>query len=102
MDDFTRQMREEQRSEFFGKYKGLVVENQDPEKRGRLQVQVPQVLGDLKVWATPCVPYAGKDKGLFLMPDKKTGVWVEFEAGNASLPIWSGCFWTDGQAPEQN
>jgi uncharacterized protein involved in type VI secretion and phage assembly len=102
MSDFARRNQQEQRSEFFGKYRGQVVENVDPEQRGRLQVQVPSVLGDLKVWALPCVPYVGKSKGLFLMPDKKVGVWVEFEAGNPSFPIWSGCFWNEREAPEKS
>jgi hypothetical protein len=27
-------------------------------------------------------------------------VWVEFEAGDPSYPIWVGCFWADGQVPK--
>jgi hypothetical protein len=28
-----------------------------------------------------------------------TNVWVEFEGGNTDLPIWSGCFWAEGELP---
>ena len=82
---------------FYGKYRGTVVNNVDPTQRGRLQVSVPAVMGETAVWALPCVPYAGANVGLFLLPDIGTGVWVEFEAGNSNHPIWVGCFWGDGQ-----
>lgn len=84
------------RPQFFGKYRGTVSDNLDPQKRGRLQVSVPAVLGDVSAWAMPCVPYAGPNLGFYAMPEIGTGVWVEFEAGDVSFPIWSGCFWADG------
>lgn len=84
---------------FFGKYRGQVRGNLDPTGRGRLQVVVPAVLGDAEVWAMPCVPYAGNGVGLFAMPEPGTGIWVEFEAGDPSFAIWTGCFWADGEAP---
>jgi uncharacterized protein involved in type VI secretion and phage assembly len=95
-------MHSEQRAEFYGKYRGVVTDNEDPEQRGRLKVQVPQVLAELEVWALPNVPYAGKNKGMFFMPDKDQAVWVEFEAGDPSFPIWCGCFWGAGEAPESD
>jgi hypothetical protein len=85
---------------FFGKYRGVVKDNDDPAGRGRLLVKVNAVMSGEPVWAMPCVPYAGKNMGLYAMPEKGTGVWVEFEAGNPSYPIWVGCFWGDGQAPK--
>lgn len=84
---------------FFGKYRGLVVDSDDPTERGRIKVEVPAVMGEETVWAMPCSPYAGADVGFFAMPDVGTGVWVEFEAGDPSFPIWVGCFWGDGQIP---
>jgi len=82
---------------FFGKYRGLVVDNQDSTSRARLQVKVPAVMGDVPIWALPCVPYAGDSVGFFALPDVGTAVWIEFEAGNIDYPIWVGCFWSDGQ-----
>jgi uncharacterized protein involved in type VI secretion and phage assembly len=84
---------------FFGKYRGIVTDNNDPTGRGRIEVVVPAVMGDAPVWALPCVPYAGDNMGFYAIPEKDTGVWVEFEAGDPSYPIWVGCFWADGQAP---
>lgn len=85
---------------FYGKYRGVVVDNDDAQRRGRLRVRVPAVLGELEVWALPCVPYAGRQRGLYAIPDVDTGVWVEFEAGHPSYPIWTGCFWAEGDLEE--
>lgn len=81
----------------FGKYRGVVVSNDDESKRGRILVRVPSVLGDLEVWAMPCVPYAGESIGFHAIPPEKSGIWVEFEGGLPSFPIWSGCFWADNE-----
>ena len=89
------------RGHYFGKYRGAVSDNADPTSRGRLKVKVPAVLGSLEVWAMPCVPYAGDGVGFYSLPEPGTGVWVEFEAGDPSYPIWSGCFWADNELPDQ-
>ena len=99
--DTVDQLLELIRGRYLGKYRGTVVDNADPTDRGRLQVRVPAVLGELAVWAMPCVPYAGAGVGLHLLPEPDTGVWVEFEAGDPSYPIWVGCFWADGEIPDQ-
>src|ERR1035441_5856052 len=88
------------RGHFFGKYRGTVLDNSDSTNRGRLKVSVPSVLGDVDVWAVPCVPYAGDGVGFYSLPEPGTGVWVEFEAGDPSFAIWTGCFWGDGQLPD--
>ena len=48
----------------------------------------------------PCVPYAGASVGFYSLPEPGTGIWVEFEAGDPSFPIWSGCFWGDNELPD--
>jgi hypothetical protein len=79
---------------FFGKYRGLVLNNLDPEQRGRLQVQVPDVAGLLPVtWALPCFPFAGKQMGAWMIPQIGAGVWVEFEQGDPNHPVWTGGFY---------
>lgn len=85
---------------WFGKYRGTVSDNADPTNRGRLKVKVPSVLGTVEAWAMPCVPYAGASVGFYSLPEPGTGVWVEFEAGDPSYPIWSGCFWADNELPD--
>ena len=85
---------------FYGKYRGLVTINVDPQKRGRLKAMVPEVLGEVpSSWALPCVPYAGTTSGFFAIPSVGAGVWIEFEAGDVSRPIWCGAWWGSGELP---
>jgi uncharacterized protein involved in type VI secretion and phage assembly len=88
-------------SQYFGKYRGTVVQNVDPEQRGRLMVSVPAVTGTGQLnWALPSVPFAGPGVGFFAIPPVGANVWVEYEAGDSNVPIWSGCFWgMRGEAP---
>lgn len=97
--DLLAQLVDWVKSKKFGKYRGQVVSNEDKTTRGRLKVKVPEVLGTLEVWAMPCVPYAGPQVAFFAMPPKDAGVWIEFEGGDPSFPIWTGCFWADNQMP---
>jgi uncharacterized protein involved in type VI secretion and phage assembly len=81
-------------TKYYGKYRGTVVQNVDPEQRGRIQVLVPDVSNVVpSTWATACVPLAGKSMGTYLVPQMGSGVWIEYEQGDADFPIWTGCFW---------
>jgi uncharacterized protein involved in type VI secretion and phage assembly len=84
----------ETETRFFGKYRGRVVENVDPLQIGRIMAQVPDVLAEIpSSWALPCVPAAGIQAGCFIVPPVGSQVWIEFEQGDPSLPIWTGGFW---------
>jgi uncharacterized protein involved in type VI secretion and phage assembly len=86
-------------NQYYGKYRGMVLNNVDPMQKGRLLIQVPDVLGPgMSSWAMPCVPIAGTQMGTYMIPIIGAGVWVEFEGGNPDYPIWTGCFW--GSAAE--
>jgi hypothetical protein len=90
-----------QQRKFYGKYRGQVVNNEDPLMLGRIRAKVPAIFSDNDSgWAFPCVPYAGKGVGFFFIPPIGANVWIEFEGGNPEHPIWSGCFWSAGEAPE--
>ncbi len=80
---------------YFGKYRAFVADNQDPEKRGRLKLTVPSVLGgEQSDWALPCFPYGGgSDFGFIAVPPMESQVVVEFIEGDVSSPIWTGTFW---------
>lgn len=94
---------------FYGKYRGFVVDNADPEQLGRLKLQVPSVLGSEVVtgWAMSCAPYGGDvNQGFFFIPEVGAGVWVEFEEGDLEFPIWVGTFWSkpggESELPKPN
>lgn len=75
---------------YYGKYRGRIVDNNDPEKRGRIKVECPTVLGtQISNWALPCLP-----PYIFYIPQIGSLVWVEFEEGKIDSPIWSGHFYT--------
>ncbi len=82
---------------FYGKYRGTVINNVDPDQKGRLLLNVPAVLGEIpSTWAEPCVPLAGPTgppMGIYFVPPIGAGVWAEFENGDPGHPIWSGCRW---------
>jgi hypothetical protein len=79
---------------FFGLYRGTVVSNVDPMGLGRLQVDVPSVPGAATLsWAMPCSGYGGSGVGVFALPPVGANVWIQFEEGNASDPVWMGVFW---------
>jgi uncharacterized protein involved in type VI secretion and phage assembly len=83
---------------YFGKHRGTVLNNVDPQQIGRLQVTVPDVPLALSSWAMPCFPFAGIQSGAWMIPSIGAGVWVEFEQGDPDYPIWSGCYF--GSAAE--
>ena len=79
---------------YYGKHRGMVLNNIDPMLMGRLLVQVPDVLGlGTSSWAMPCVPVAGPQMGVYVLPLIGAGVWIEFEGGDPDHPIWTGGFW---------
>lgn len=79
---------------FCGKYRGVVTDNNDPLKLGRIRARVPDVTGDQETgWATPCVPFAGDKMGFYGLPKKGAGVWIEFEHGDPDYPLFAGCWW---------
>jgi phage baseplate assembly protein gpV len=99
-DEMITHLIEEVQHRFYGKYRGRVTDTSDPLNRGRIRVNVPEVLGEVESgWCVPCVPYAGTDKGWFVIPETDDVVWIEFEAGDPSRPIWVGSWYGDGDIP---
>jgi uncharacterized protein involved in type VI secretion and phage assembly len=81
-------------SQFFGKYRGVVSDNNDPLMIGRVRARVPDVTGDAESgWAMPCAPFGGTATGFFAVPAQGAGVWIEFEHGDPDYPIYAGCWW---------
>jgi len=73
---------------FFGIYRGIVKNNNDPLNSNRLQVSVPQITGTESLdWAEPCLPPFSGTISIPLVGDR---VWVSFESGDTSYPVWVG------------
>jgi uncharacterized protein involved in type VI secretion and phage assembly len=87
----------------YGKFRGIVADNVDPNNQGRIKAQVPAILQDVPTgWAYPAAPYAGPGSGMWSVPPVGAGVWIEFEAGDVNNPIWTGCWWAADQRPSDN
>ena len=87
------------RNRFFGKYRGVVTDVDAGTLR--IKAKVPAVLVDQPTgWARACVPFAGPRMGIAFLPEIGAGVWIEFEGGDVSYPIWAGCYWRSGELPE--
>jgi hypothetical protein len=72
---------------FYGVYRGVIVDTSDPIGRNRARLKVPQILlEELTGWAWPVhqVDVAPKT------PPVGTAVWVMFEGGDPSFPMWLG------------
>jgi uncharacterized protein involved in type VI secretion and phage assembly len=97
-DAVLTELLERVRGRYFGKYRGTVTEVDAQSMR--IKAMVPNVLpGVASGWCMPCVPYAGNGVGVCILPEVGSGVWIEFEAGDVSYPIWVGCYWRSGEVP---
>jgi hypothetical protein len=75
---------------FYGVYRGVVRGTSDPLNKGRLKIQVPQVLATaVTEWAWPI---ASVSNAAVSVPNVGDGVFVMFEGGDPSYPLWSGLF----------
>lgn len=84
--------------EFYGRYyavyPGVVSSIDDPERRGRIRIQLPTLLGNGKdhhAWAEPhYAALAGQNTGEFMVPYVGDFVSVMFENGDVNFPIYCG------------
>lgn len=87
---------------YYGKYRGIVTENDDPQKQGRLKVKIPKLFGDEELeWAYPCIQFASSGFGMCFIPKIDDLVWVEFECGEVSCPVWTGMWWIKDGLPKE-
>lgn len=106
IETVDRSLQERYRDRYFGKYRAFVRDNNDPERIGRVRLEIPTILGSGKDnwsdWASPCLPFGGNDDfGMFLIPDEGASVWAEFEGGNPQFPIWTGFWFAKSNPGEQ-
>jgi uncharacterized protein involved in type VI secretion and phage assembly len=87
---------------YLGRYRGEVLDVEDPKSLGRVKVKVPEVLADVDSgWAWPAFALSGDGSGIYAVPPVGAGVWVEFEAGDLSRPVWVGGWHAEGGLPAE-
>lgn len=87
-------------------YLAEVVSVQDPERLGRVQVRLLAFDGptgqDAPVWARVAVPFAGADRGAFLLPDVGDEVLVTLVQGDPRQPVVTGGLWNGAAGPPES
>lgn len=79
---------------------GVVTNNQDPEKMGRVKVKFPWLSDtDESNWARVATPMAGKERGFYFLPEVEDEVLVAFEHGDARFPYVVGALWNGTDVP---
>jgi len=89
---------------------GIVSDLDDPDKLGRVRVKFPYLNDQLSDWARVANPMAGKNRGVYFVPEPEDEVLVAFECGDPRRPYVVGSLWstedpppkTDGDAPNNN
>lgn len=97
-------------SRYYGKYRAIVIQVESDKGATRIKVKCPSVLGDSpSAWCNPCIPFIMTEKASIGMNEGGTAtnhthvyktvlqppkvgdpVWIEFEGGELSKPIWVG------------
>lgn len=92
------------KQEYNSIYRAFVIDNKDPEKQGRVQVWIPDLMPkvsqDKGLWAKPANnPVGGRNNefdedhsymGTCYIPGKGSYVWIFFECGNVNRPYYFG------------
>ncbi len=87
-------------SRIYGVVVGIVTDNKDPDKLGRVKVKIPRISGeDESNWARVASFMAGKERGAFFLPEVDDEVLVAFEYGDINIPYIIGSLWNGKDTP---
>ena len=82
---------------------GVVTDNKDPSKIGRVKVKVPILSDDDTTFWLPIVMLgAGKNRGWFFIPEPDDEVLVMFEHGDVNRGVVIGSLWNGKDTPPDN
>lgn len=90
---------------FHGGYLAEVIDLDDPESLSRVRVRLLNFDGvsdhDGPVWARVACPFAGDNRGAFLLPDVGDEVFVIFVNGDPRMPVVVGGLWNGSSTPPE-
>ncbi len=90
-------------SRYYGVTVAVVTNNQDPEDLGRVKVRLPWLSDEQEShWARVATPMAGKERGLYLLPEVDDEVLVAFEHGLPEFPFVLGALWNGKDKPPES
>lgn len=94
---------EEESERVFEALVGVVTDNKDPSKLGRVKVKFPVLSeADTSWWAPIVMPGAGMNRGWFFIPEVDDEVLVLFEHGDMNRPVVVGAIWNGTAPPDKN
>jgi type VI secretion system (T6SS) baseplate-like injector VgrG len=101
-EDQLVELSEWRNEHYYGIYRGTVESVEEGDNLGIISVKIPDVFGPDHTLSRvrPCSPFAGDKHGFVAIPEPGDGVWIQFEAGKTSLPVWVGFWWASGEIPE--
>lgn len=100
--DFMSDMNRNNEHRVYGVIIGIVTNNKDPEKIGRVKLKLPvRLLQKETDWARVAMPMAGKGKGMFFLPDVGDEVLVIFNEGDIRQPYVIGSLWNKNETPPE-
>jgi type VI secretion system secreted protein VgrG len=82
-----------ERPSIAGVHSARVVNIDDPQRQGQVQVQYYWQEEGQTAWIRHLTPYAGADRGLFFRPEVGDEVLVAFEEGDPERPVILGSAW---------
>jgi hypothetical protein len=90
---------------YYGIYQGKVIKVADPDNMGKVQVAVPAVTGSdtrpIEDWAYPITIFSGQGYGAWFPPEIGDWVWIFFDNGDPSKPIYIGGWFGDSDIPDE-
>jgi uncharacterized protein involved in type VI secretion and phage assembly len=87
---------------FYGVAFAVVTNNKDPDQLGRVKLKLPWMADAAETdWARVVSPMAGKDRGLYFLPEVDDEVLVAFEHGNPESPYVLGALWNGKDKPPE-
>ncbi len=88
------------RDPLLGAVVGIVTNNQDPDKLGRVKLKFPWLSDDHESdWARIASPMAGLERGVFFLPEVDDEVLVIFEHADIRKPVVLGGLWNGVDKP---
>ncbi|HEX4416492.1 MAG TPA: phage baseplate assembly protein V [Kofleriaceae bacterium] len=91
---------EAESSKVFEPVIGVVTDNKDPSKLGRVKLKIPILSDqDSTFWCPIVMLGAGKNRGWFFIPEKDDEVLVMFEHGDLNRPLVVGSLWNGKDKP---
>ena len=89
-----------QREQFYGVTTGVVSNIEDPLKMGRVKLKLEWLSENVESdWARIASPMAGKNRGIYFIPEVGDEVLVAFEHGHIESPYVLGMLWNREDVP---